>query len=43
VQEDFRNAGAEAKGSTPAGFASIVRDTYDQWGRMLAHIGFTKL
>jgi tripartite-type tricarboxylate transporter receptor subunit TctC len=43
VQEDFRNAGAEAKGSTPAEFAATVRDTYDQWGRMLAHIGFTKL
>lgn len=43
VQADFRVAGAEAKGSTPAEFGAILRESYDQWGRMLAQIGFTKL
>ena len=42
VREDFRNGGAEAQSSTPEQFAAIVRDSYNQWGRVLAQIGFTK-
>jgi tripartite-type tricarboxylate transporter receptor subunit TctC len=43
VREDYRQGGAEAQGSTPEQFAAIVRDTYNQWGKMLDKIGFTKL
>jgi tripartite-type tricarboxylate transporter receptor subunit TctC len=42
VREDYRQGGAEAKGSTPEEFAAIVRNTYDQWGRTLQQVGFTK-
>ena len=42
VREDFRAGGAEAQGSTPEQFGAIVRDSYNQWGRVLAQIGFTK-
>ena len=43
VREEYRQGGAEAQGSTPEQFAAIVRDTYNQWGKMLDKIGFTKL
>jgi len=42
VREDFRLGGVEAQGSTPGQFASVVRDSYTQWGRVLAQIGFKK-
>lgn len=42
VRDDFRNGGGEARSSTPEQFATLVRDSYDQWGRMLAQIGFRK-
>jgi tripartite-type tricarboxylate transporter receptor subunit TctC len=42
LREDFRAGGVEAQGSTPEQFATIVRDSYNQWGRMLAQIGFRK-
>jgi tripartite-type tricarboxylate transporter receptor subunit TctC len=43
VRDDYRLGGAEAHGSTPEQFAAMVRDTYNQWGRVLQQIGFTKL
>jgi tripartite-type tricarboxylate transporter receptor subunit TctC len=42
VREDFRVGGSEAQTSTPEQFATIVRDSYNQWGRVLAQIGFRK-
>jgi len=42
VREDYRQGGAEAKPSTPAEFAAIVRGTYDQWAQTLQRIGFQK-
>lgn len=42
VQDDFRSGGAEARSSTPQQFAALVRESYDQWTRMLAQIGYKK-
>ena len=42
VREDFRSGGVEAQTSTPEQFGTIVRDSYNQWGRVLAQIGFRK-
>ncbi len=42
LREDFRAGGFEAQPSTPEQFAAIVRDTYNQWGRVLAQFGFKK-
>jgi len=43
VREEYRLGGAEARGSTPEQFAATVRQTYDDWGRTLQQVGFTKL
>lgn len=43
VREEYRIGGAEASPSTPEEFAAVLRGTYDQWGRTLDHIGFTKI
>ena len=42
VRDDFRSGGVEAQTSTPGQFAATVRDSYNQWGRVLAQIGFRK-
>ncbi|HXE50320.1 MAG TPA: tripartite tricarboxylate transporter substrate-binding protein [Ramlibacter sp.] len=42
VRDDFRSGGVEAQTSTPEQFAATVRDSYNQWGRVLAQIGFRK-
>ncbi|HSV84285.1 MAG TPA: tripartite tricarboxylate transporter substrate binding protein [Ramlibacter sp.] len=42
VREAYRNGGAEAQPSSPSEFAGIVRETYNQWGKMLHQIGFAK-
>ncbi|MDB5874845.1 MAG: tripartite tricarboxylate transporter substrate binding protein [Ramlibacter sp.] len=42
VRDDFRSGGVEAQTSTPEQFGAIVRDSYNQWGRVLAQIGFKK-
>ncbi|MDB5860816.1 MAG: tripartite tricarboxylate transporter substrate binding protein [Ramlibacter sp.] len=43
VREEYRQGGAEAAPSSPEQFAGLLRDTYNQWGKMLEKIGFTKL
>jgi tripartite-type tricarboxylate transporter receptor subunit TctC len=42
VREEYRMGGVEAQASSPEQFAALVRDSYTQWGRMLAQIGFKK-
>lgn len=42
VRDEYRRGGAEAQPSTPEQFAAIVRDTYNQWGKLLQQIGFRK-
>lgn len=43
VRDEYKKGGAEAQPSSPEQFAAIVRGTYDQWGRTLQQIGFTKI
>jgi tripartite-type tricarboxylate transporter receptor subunit TctC len=43
IREEYLQGGAEAKGSTPEQFGSLVKDTYQQWGGMLERIGFKKI
>ncbi len=43
LREQFRQGGAEPRGSTPEQFAGIVRGSYEQWGSMLQKVGFAKL
>lgn len=42
VREEYRQAGAEAHPSSPEQFAAVVRETYNQWGKMLQQIGYRK-
>ena len=42
VRDDFRQGGVEAQTSTPEQFAAVVRDSHQQWGRVLNQIGFRK-
>lgn len=43
VRDEYKRGGAEAQPSAPEQFGALVRGTYDQWGRTLQGIGFTKL
>jgi tripartite-type tricarboxylate transporter receptor subunit TctC len=42
LSEEFRIGGVEAKSSSPAQFGAILRDSYQQWGRVLAQVGLAK-
>jgi tripartite-type tricarboxylate transporter receptor subunit TctC len=42
LREDFHAGGAEARSSTPEQFSAMVRDSYNQWGRLLGQIGYRK-
>jgi tripartite-type tricarboxylate transporter receptor subunit TctC len=42
VQEEFRRGAWEPRSSTPEQFSGAVRTTYDQWGKLVAQVGFRK-
>ncbi|HSI57790.1 MAG TPA: tripartite tricarboxylate transporter substrate binding protein [Ideonella sp.] len=42
VKEEFRRGAWEAMGSTPAEFAGALRTSYDQWGKLVAQVGFKR-
>lgn len=42
VREDFNAGGVEPQASTPEQFAATVRNSYNQWGRLLTQIGYKK-
>jgi len=42
LREELRAGGVEPQSSTPQQFAGLLRNSYDQWGRLLAQAGFRK-
>jgi tripartite-type tricarboxylate transporter receptor subunit TctC len=42
VQEEFRRGAWEPAPSTPEQFAAAVRSSYDQWGKLVAQVGYQK-
>lgn len=42
LRDELRAGGVEPQTSTPQQFATVLRSSYDQWGRMLAQAGFKK-
>ena len=43
LQQDFRLGGVEAKASSPAQFAGIVKESYEAWGAVVKRIGLAKM
>jgi tripartite-type tricarboxylate transporter receptor subunit TctC len=42
VKEEFRKGAWEPAASTSAEFAAMLRTSYDQWGKLVAQVGYRK-